>query len=93
MVSPRLLAAGAAAACCAVPLPTKSPHGKRSAGRARPTPWPLSLLNGMQLAFMPPESFGEGPEKLTPKLDVYSMGICGELHWSGKRHSLPTSAM
>lgn len=32
----------------------------------------------LQLAFMPPEAFDDDAEKLSEKLDVYSMGVCGE---------------
>ena len=37
----------------------------------------------LQLAFMPPEAFDDDAEKLNEKLDVYSMGVCGERADSG----------
>lgn len=37
----------------------------------------------LQLAFMPPEAFDDDAAKLNEKLDVYSMGVCGERTGSG----------
>ena len=49
-------------------------------GRAPPALAPVCAL---QLAFMPPEAFGDDAERLCDELDVYSLGICGEQDCQG----------